>query len=97
MKKTLLLLLVLLSLAGCSGDQNQPAQNPPAAEPPAPESGGEEMSSGRPPGPVTAAPDGGIHEFEACVKDCVRRNQAQAIPIEQIEANCQGECTAGKE
>jgi hypothetical protein len=45
---------------------------------------------------VTAPPDGGAYQFEACVKECVRRDQAKAIPIEQIEANCQGECAAEK-
>lgn len=98
MKKILLLALLLLSAASaCSGDQAPPGPaQPPAAEPPAPESGGEDMSSGRPAGPVTAPPDGGIYEFESCVKDCIRRNQAQAKPIAQIEASCQGECAANK-
>ena len=96
MKQILFLALFLLS-AACSGDQAPPGpQQPPAAEPPAPESGGEDMSSGRPAGPVTAPPDGGVHEFESCVKDCIRRNQTQAKPIAQIEANCQGECAATK-
>ena len=98
MKKILLRSLFLLLLAtgaACSGDQAPPPQQqPPESEPPAPQSGGEDMSSGRPPGPVTAPPDGGIHEFEACVKECIRRNQAQAKPIAQIEAACQGECTS---
>lgn len=96
MKKILVIGLLLLS-AACSGDQAPPGpEQPSAAEPPPPESGGEDMSSGRPAGPVTAPPDGGIHEFESCVKDCIRRNQAQAKPIAQIEATCQGECAANK-
>jgi hypothetical protein len=95
--KKILLLLLLLSAAACSGDQTPPGpQQPSAAEPPPPESGGEDMSSGRSPGPVTAPPDGGAYQFEACVKECIRRDQAKAIPIEQIEANCQGECAAEK-
>jgi len=88
-------LLALFLAAACSGDQKQAAQNPPAAESPPPSSGGEDMSSGQP-GPVAAPPDGGAYQFEACVKECVRNHQMQAIPIEQIEANCQGECAAQK-
>lgn len=95
MKKLSFLLLLLLSSA-CGSDQKQAPPAPAAAEQPPPESGGEEMSSGRPAGPVTAAPDGGVYEFESCVKECVRNHQAQAIPVEQIEANCQGECAGDK-
>jgi hypothetical protein len=90
-------LILLLGLLACSGEQKQPAPAPAAAEQPPPESGGEEMSSGRPAGPVTAPPDGGAYSYEACVKECVRNHQMQAIPIEQIEANCQGECAADKD
>jgi hypothetical protein len=96
MKTTRAALLAFVLAAACGGNKNQPAENPPA-EPPPPSSGGEDTSGGRSsPGPVTAAPDGGIYEFEACVKECVRNHQAQAIPVEQIEANCQGECAAQK-
>lgn len=87
-------LLALLLAAACGGDKNQPQPNPAAEQPPA-SSGGEEMSSGQP-GPVSAPPDGGAYQFEACIKECVRNHQAQAIPIEQIEANCQGECAGQK-
>lgn len=85
-------LLALVLVAACGGDKNQPQPNP-AAEQPAPSSGGEDMTGAR--GPV-APPDGGAYQFEACVKDCVRRNQTQTIPVEQIEANCQGECAGDK-
>jgi hypothetical protein len=95
--KTMRAALFALALAAaCGGSKSQPAASPPA-EPPPPSSGGEDTSGGRSgPGPVSAGPDGGIYEFESCVKDCVRDHQAQAIPIEQIEANCQGECAAKK-
>jgi hypothetical protein len=83
-------------VAACGGEAtNQAApQNP--AEPPPPESGGAEVTGG-PAGPAAAPPDGGHYQFESCVKECVRRKQAQAIPIEQIEMSCQGECTEDKE
>lgn len=95
MRPTLLLLALLA--AACGGDKARPAAEPPPAPPPA-SSGGDEVPDDRPtgPGPVGPGPDGGIHEVEACVKDCVRRNQTQAIPIERIEANCQGECASEK-
>ena len=95
--RTALVFLVLFLATACGGDKNQPAGNDPQQQqsPPPPSSGGEEMSSGQP-GPVAAPPDGGAYQFESCVKECVRRNQAQAIPIEQIEANCQGECASDK-
>ena len=95
--KTFSIFLLLLVSAACGSDQKQAPPAPAAAEQPPPESGGEEMSSGRAPGPVTAPPDGGVYSFEACVKECVRNHQMQAIPVEQIEANCQGECTQDKE
>jgi hypothetical protein len=93
MKNLVLVLFLGLHSFACSGDQKPVAA---AAEQPPPESGGEEMSSGRPAGPVTAPPDGGAYEFESCVKECVRNHQTQAISIEQIEANCQGECASEK-
>ena len=86
--RAILLALALVLATACGGDKNQPQPNP-AAEQPPPSSGGEDMTGPR--GPV-APPDGGAYQFEACIKECVRRNQTQAIPIEQIEANCQGEC-----
>ncbi len=88
-----ILLLFALVIPSCGSDQKQAPPAPAADEQPPPESGGEDMSSGRPAGPVSAPPDGGAYSFEACVKECVRNHQMQAIPIEQIEANCQGECT----
>lgn len=91
-----LILIMSFFAAACGSDRKQAPPAPAADEQPPPESGGEEMSRGRPPGPVTAPADGGIYEYEACVKECVRNHQAQAIPIEQIQANCEGECTAEK-
>jgi len=90
--KTLLLLALLVP--ACSSDQKQAPPAPAAGEQTPAGSGGEDTSRDRPPGPVSAPPDGGAYSFEACVKECVRNHQMEAIPIEQIEARCQGECAS---
>lgn len=88
-------LLVLALAVGC-GDTAPGPTAPAQAEPPAPETGGERMGEPHPTGggPVAPGPDGGAYGFETCVKECVRNRQMQAIPMEKIEADCQGECAS---
>ena len=90
--------LLLLLLAGCAGPTAQPA-GPAPAEPPPPETGGERLEPAHPtggpptaPGPDAAPPS--ANDFDACVKECVRSRQMQAVSMEKIEADCQGECAA---
>jgi hypothetical protein len=96
MNKTIALVL-LLALAGC-GDTAPAPTAPAAAEPPPAETGGERLGdpAGHPTGgpPVAPGPDGGAYGFDTCVKECVRSRQMQAVSMEKIEADCQGECAA---
>jgi hypothetical protein len=41
-----------------------------------------------------ASPGGDANAFDVCVKECVRQRQMQAVSMEKIEADCQGECAA---
>ena len=91
-------ILLCLALAACGGDRNRPAPGPggPASAAPPPETGGERMETQHPTGggPVGPGPDGGSYGFDTCVKECVRNRQMQAVPMEKIESDCQGECAS---
>ena len=90
---------LLLLLAGCGYTAPGPA-SPAAAEPPPPETGGERMGDQHPTGGseiapgADAGPGASANEFDVCVKECVRQRQMQAVSMEKIEADCQGECAA---
>lgn len=81
--------LILFVAVGCAGEtakEVQPKNEAPAvqeeAATPVVPGGGEEEEV-----PTEAAPGGD------CVKECVAARQMQATSIEQIEADCQAQCS----
>lgn len=76
----------------------KPKLKPDEAKPAEP-SGGEAGKADEEGGGEAAAMEaaqalGGDDETEACVKDCVQRNQMRAVSAEQIEQDCRTQCTA---
>lgn len=86
------MLTALLALAASCGGGDPtpatPAEPAPANTAPA----GDTTVDG--PGPVHTPPDGGAVDYQACVDECVRRNQMQAVGPEKIRSDCEASCAS---
>jgi hypothetical protein len=75
----------------------QPPPPPPAPPPPEATASVTATAAVEPPPAATASVTGTAtaHSVDACVADCVKKNQMKAIPMQQIEKDCRTQCSGG--
>lgn len=95
MMRAILLSMALLVGLGACGDENKPPATPSSAAPAEPTPVDPDPGAADSVEPAPIAPAEGPAdpaENEACVEQCVQRNQMRAVAHEQIERDCVAEC-----